>query len=87
MGQQAKLTFTFKTAASPDGDLDNGLGYVNVRFPIGFLYRKGTNAPTCTIRETSPATAIITTTTCSASHTTDTLGQEYLVRVIADLKC
>jgi hypothetical protein len=85
VGQQTKLTFTFKTAASPDGDLDSGFGYVNVRLPIGFLYRKGTTAPTCTIRETSSATAVVTT--CSASHTTDTLGQEYLVRVIADLKC
>jgi hypothetical protein len=72
VGQQTKLTFTFKTAASPDGDLDNGFGHVNVRFPIVFLYRKGTNAPTCTIRETSSATALVTTS--SASHTTDTLS-------------
>ena len=77
------MTFTFQTAAGVNGDLPSSNGFVDVFFPVGFLYNKASTI-ICTVRDFTVATA--TTTTCTTTYATDDLGQ-YLVKVEADLKC
>jgi len=71
VGQKTKLTFTFKTTAGSAGNLVSGQGYVNIMFPAGFLFTKGSVSPTCTVKD---ATSAVASAGCEPSYSVDSLG-------------
>ncbi|CDW89223.1 UNKNOWN [Stylonychia lemnae] len=84
VGLATTYTFTFQT--NSNGDLGT-TGFVNILFPVAFLFDKTSPTPTCTVKISGSAAAA-TSTTCTPTKVADPNNMgNYISRIVASLQC
>ena len=76
---------SFVITVPSNGDLANGNGYVNIFFPVGFLFDKSATIA-CTVMGGSVTTPLSSTCTPSLTNDPNNMGK-YLSKITGDLKC